>query len=50
MVVGYPDNKFGWIMSRTKKLDDNTYKNILDNLEQNFGYDNTKFKKVVHNN
>ena len=49
MVVGYPDNKFGWIMSREKKLDENTYKNILDNLEQNFGYDNTKFKKVVHN-
>ena len=50
MVVGYPDNKFGWIMSRTKKLDDDIYKDILDTLEQNFGYDNTKFKKVTHNN
>ena len=25
-------------------------KDILDTLEQNFGYDNTKFKKVTHNN
>ena len=34
MVVGYPDNKFGWIMSRTKKLDDDIYKDILDTLHR----------------
>tara|TARA_B110000116_G_scaffold265092_1_gene273762 strand:+ start:5597 stop:6109 length:513 start_codon:yes stop_codon:yes gene_type:complete len=49
MVVGYPDNQFGWIMSRTKTLDNNTYKQILDILNKDFGYDSNTFKKVIHN-
>ena len=50
MVVGYPNNQFGWIMSRKKTLDDNTYNEILDILSLDFGYDKNNFKKVHHSN
>ena len=49
MVVGYPKNKYGWIMSRNKKMGDDLYKEILTNLELKFGYDSKQFKKVIHN-
>ena len=49
MVVGYPKNKYGWIMSRNKKMDDDLYKEILTNLELKFGYNIEQFKKVIHN-
>ena len=42
MVVGYPDNKFGWIMSRKTFMDDLLYNEILDELENNFKYDRYK--------
>ena len=48
MVVGFPDNKFGWIMSRKTFMDDVLYNEILDKLENNFKYDRTKFEKVIH--
>ena len=48
MVVGYPDNKFGWIMSRKTFMDDVLYNEILDKLENNFEYDRAKFEKVIH--
>ena len=50
MVVGYPNNQFGWIMSREKKLDDIIYNEILGRLSLNFGYDSNNFKKVNHSN
>tara|TARA_Y100000996_G_scaffold348808_1_gene287448 strand:- start:1578 stop:2099 length:522 start_codon:yes stop_codon:yes gene_type:complete len=50
MVVGYPDNKFGWIMSRTIKLDNDIYDQILDILYKDFGYDINEFQKVIHDN
>tara|TARA_Y100000590_G_C15716615_1_gene1012127 strand:+ start:1143 stop:1649 length:507 start_codon:yes stop_codon:yes gene_type:complete len=50
MVVGYPDNTFGWIMSRTTYLNDTTYEDILNELEFKFGYSKDKFKKVIHDN
>jgi len=48
MVVGYPGNKFGWIMSRKTFMDDLLYNEILDELENNFEYDRAKFEKVIH--
>ena len=48
MVVGYPGNSYGWIMSRTTVLEDETYAKILNQLESEFGYDKSLFEKVVH--
>ena len=50
MVVGYPDNSFGWIFSRQISLDENIYEKILDELELKFGYNKEQFQKVVHSN
>ena len=48
MVVGYPDNSFGWIMSRKTVMDDEIYFKILNKLEIDFNYDKNKFEKVIH--
>jgi len=48
MVVGYPGNSYGWIMSRTTILEDETYAKILNQLESEFGYDKSLFERVVH--
>ena len=48
MVVGYPDNSFGWIMSRKTVMDDEIYSKILNKLEIDFNYDKNKFEKVIH--
>ena len=40
-VVGHPDRKYLWILSRTKKMDEKLYKEILERLEAK-GYDTTK--------
>ena len=50
MVVGYPNNDYGWIMSRTTSLEDSIYKKILSKLETDFGYSKEHFKKVIHDN
>ena len=50
MVVGYPDNSFGWIMSRDTSIDSLSYVKILDELENKFGYSKEEFKKVLHDN
>ena len=48
MVVGYPDNSFGWVFSRETSLDDSIYKDILKELQIDFNYDIEKFEKVIH--
>ena len=48
MVVGYPDNKYGWIMSRSDNIDDLIYFDILNRLETEFNYNRNQFKKVIH--
>ena len=50
MVVGYPDNTFGWIMTRSTIIDSLLYSNILDTLEKDFKYNKDDFKKVLHTN
>jgi apolipoprotein D and lipocalin family protein len=45
VAVGHPSRKYGWIMSRSKTLPDQTYQKILEDL-QTQGYDPTKFHKV----
>ena len=45
-VIGVPNLKYVWIMSRKPELPDETYKNILDKL-QNLGFDLSKIKKIV---
>jgi len=50
MVVGYPDNSFGWIMARETSIKDEVYNEILNSLKKDFGYDESFFKKVIHDN
>ena len=50
MVVGYPNNDYGWIMSRTTFLEETIYQEILSKLESNFGYNKKEFIKVIHDN
>ena len=45
MVVGYPKNKMGWIMSREKKMDVKIYQTILEELKS-FGYSPEQFTLV----
>ena len=48
MVVGYPENYYGWIMSRTKTMDKNTYESIMSGLESKFNYDRNQFEIMIH--
>ncbi len=41
-VVGTPNRKYGWILSRTKKLDDNTIQ-IINEILKNNGYNPEDF-------
>ncbi|MFH1217239.1 MAG: lipocalin family protein [Pseudomonadota bacterium] len=43
-VVGHPTRKYLWILSRTIKMEDNVYREILKRLELH-GYDITKLLK-----
>lgn len=42
-VVGVPDRKYGWILSRTPTLDDDTMEEIFSLLRRN-GYDPERFE------
>ena len=48
MVVGYPDNEYGWIMSRANHMDEKIYQEIVNILEVDFDYEKESFKKVLH--
>lgn len=50
MVVGYPNNSYGWIMSRSTAIEDSIYNNIIHQLESEFGYKKGVFQRVVHDN
>jgi len=49
MVIGYPDNAYGWIMCRNNYMDEELYQQTLNTLESKFGYDKKHFTKVLHN-
>jgi apolipoprotein D and lipocalin family protein len=42
-IVGTPSRKYGWVLSRTSKLDETTMNNIF-NIIKNQGYDPKKFE------
>jgi apolipoprotein D and lipocalin family protein len=44
-VVGHPDRKFLWILSRSPVMDDNIYHSIIDKLKEQF-YDTGKLIKT----
>lgn len=44
-IVGHPQRKSGWILSRTRTLPDSVMKEIKDTLVEQ-GYDYSRFKKV----
>ena len=48
MVVGYPGNSFGWVMARSKIMDQKIYEDIMDRLESDFGYEKNQFKMMIH--
>ena len=45
-VIGVPNKKYVWIMSREPYLNDKTYRDILDNLKD-IGYNLSKIKIVT---
>jgi apolipoprotein D and lipocalin family protein len=45
-VVGHPDRKYLWILSRSPKMDENIYNLILENLKLQF-YDTGKLIKTL---
>jgi len=47
-VVGYPNRKLAWVLSRKPALDDATYQEILQRLKEQ-GYDPAKLQKVPQN-
>ncbi len=46
-VVGHPSRNYGWILSRTRSLPDDTYQEFLERLRGQ-GYDTAKFMTVPH--
>ncbi|HVY82744.1 MAG TPA: lipocalin family protein [Steroidobacteraceae bacterium] len=44
-VVGHPSRRYGWILSRSRTLPDETYAGIMQRLAEQ-GYDTRKFQKV----
>jgi apolipoprotein D and lipocalin family protein len=48
VAVGHPSRRYGWVMSRSKTLDEQTYQAILKRLTEQ-GYDVSKFQKVPQN-
>jgi len=44
-VVAHPSRNYGWVLARTKRLDEATYQRALNSLASQ-GYDVTRFKKV----
>jgi apolipoprotein D and lipocalin family protein len=45
VVVGHPSRRYGWIMARTKTMDDALYQRLLSDVAKQ-GYDPAKFAKV----
>jgi apolipoprotein D and lipocalin family protein len=45
VAVGHPSRNYGWVMSRSKTMDDATYEGVLKSLAGQ-GYDVSRFKKV----
>ncbi|MBK7106356.1 MAG: lipocalin family protein [Ignavibacteriae bacterium] len=48
-VIGTPSRKYGWILSRTKKMNENDLEKCFKIFEEN-GYDRNKFELDVHDN
>jgi apolipoprotein D and lipocalin family protein len=44
-LVGYPGHELAWVLSREPRMDDATYKSLLDRLAD-AGYDASKLRKV----
>jgi apolipoprotein D and lipocalin family protein len=44
-VVGYPNRKLAWVLSRKPVLDEKTYRGILERMAQQ-GYDTSLLAKV----
>lgn len=47
-VVGHPNRKYLWILSRTPKIDDHIYKRILTRIKEN-GFNISKIKLTKQN-
>ncbi len=48
VAVGHPSRRYGWVMSRSKQMTEQTYQAILEKLRTE-GYDTAKFQKVPQN-
>ena len=46
-IIGVPNRRYAWIMSRTPQMDDPTYASLLIFLQER-GYDTTEIQRVQH--
>ena len=44
-VIGYPDRSLGWVFSRSPKMDETTYRGLLERFTAQ-GYDVRQFRRV----
>lgn len=47
-VIGVPDQKYVWIMSKSKNMSEETFNSVLTQINS-LGYDSTQLVKVPHN-
>ncbi len=45
-VIGHPERKFLWILSRTRQMEEKVYRDILSRLQQQ-GYDTSRLMKTA---
>jgi apolipoprotein D and lipocalin family protein len=48
-VIGHPDRKYLWILSRTSDMDEKIYQSILKNLQEQ-GYETEKLIRAINKN
>jgi apolipoprotein D and lipocalin family protein len=46
-VVGHPNRKYLWILSRTRAMDENQYQEIVERI-RTMGFDVSKLQKTLH--
>lgn len=46
LLFGYPNRQLGWIYSRSPKIDEKSYRELLRHFEEQ-GYDSSRFRRIV---
>ena len=46
-IIGHPNKKYAWIMTRSKSIDDRSYEDLLQALKDR-DYDLDRFRRASH--